>query len=107
VVDSSTAVADTASRSGSSPPRTSASRSPALGPTYGQRPVLNNVMFFPTVIRGTMVPFPAGFCYSRVAILQRLQGTTIIISPPYHQNAYIHLSPSPTLLTDINLPLST
>jgi hypothetical protein len=39
------------------------------------------LLFF---LRGSVVPFPAGFSYRQVAILLRLLGTTIIISPPYH-----------------------
>jgi hypothetical protein len=32
-------------------------------------------------LRGSVIPFPIGFCYRQVAILL---GITIIISPPYH-----------------------
>jgi hypothetical protein len=35
-------------------------------------------------LRGSVIPFPIGFCYRQVAILLWLLGTTIIISPPYH-----------------------
>jgi hypothetical protein len=35
-------------------------------------------------LRGSVVPFHAGFCYRQVAILLCLLGTTIVISPPYH-----------------------
>jgi hypothetical protein len=37
-------------------------------------------------LRGSVMPFPIGFCYRQVAILLFLLGITIIISPPYHQN---------------------
>jgi hypothetical protein len=39
------------------------------------------VLFF---LRGSVIPFPVGFCYRQVAILFLLLGITIIISPPYH-----------------------
>jgi hypothetical protein len=43
-----------------------------------------NLMFFLLFLRGSVIPFPIGFCYRQVAILPRLLGITIIISPPYH-----------------------
>jgi hypothetical protein len=37
--------------------------------------------FFSFFLRGSVVPFPAGFCYRQLAMLLRLLGTTIITIP--------------------------
>jgi hypothetical protein len=47
-----------------------------------------------------VIPFPVGFCYRQVAILPRLLGITIIISPTFsleHLNLLLtfrHLDPN-------------
>jgi hypothetical protein len=35
-------------------------------------------------LRGSVIPFPIGFCYKHVAILLQLLGIAVIISPRYH-----------------------
>jgi hypothetical protein len=45
------------------------------------RHVRDQKLFF---LRGSVIPFPVGFCYRQVAVLLWLLGITVIISPPYH-----------------------
>jgi hypothetical protein len=46
-----------------------------------------NIIFYPFFLRGSVIPFPIGFCYRQVATLLHLLSITIL-SPPYHQNTW-------------------
>jgi hypothetical protein len=44
--------------------------------------------FFQIFIFFSAIPFPIGFCYRQVAILLRLLGITVIISPHHHKSTW-------------------
>jgi hypothetical protein len=55
-----------------------------MGENYPNLVTLNTEDFFS--LRGSVIPFPADFLLMAGSNKMPIQGITIIISPPYHQN---------------------